>query len=132
MWFVNEPGLYRLIFQSRRPEAEAFKAWVFNEVLPSIRKTGYFRALPPDMPLDLLQLPTGRRDHVFIWLDIMKEMECSKSRVVTSSEIAARHKGERGFSDRTIYNKFYRWVKSGQDWKVLDRYASLYKYIAQT
>ena len=37
---VNEPGLYRLIFQSRKPEAEPFKHWVYHEVLPSIRKTG--------------------------------------------------------------------------------------------
>jgi prophage antirepressor-like protein len=39
---VNEPGLYRLIFQSRKPEAEKFKAWVFSEVLPAIRKTGAY------------------------------------------------------------------------------------------
>ena len=42
MLVVNEPGLYRLIFQSRKPEAEAFKTWVFTEVLPAIRKNGYF------------------------------------------------------------------------------------------
>jgi prophage antirepressor-like protein len=41
---VNEPGLYRLIFQSRKPEAEKFKTWVFNEVLPQIRKAGTFGA----------------------------------------------------------------------------------------
>jgi prophage antirepressor-like protein len=39
---VNEPGLYRLVFQSRKPEAEKFKTWVFTEVLPSIRRTGMF------------------------------------------------------------------------------------------
>ena len=39
---INEPGLYRLIFKSRKPEAEAFKTWVFEEVLPSIRKTGKY------------------------------------------------------------------------------------------
>jgi prophage antirepressor-like protein len=39
---VNEPGLYRLIFQSRKPEAERFKTWVFTEVLPRIRRTGTF------------------------------------------------------------------------------------------
>jgi prophage antirepressor-like protein len=33
MLTVNEPGLYRLIFQSRKPEAEKFKTWVFTEVL---------------------------------------------------------------------------------------------------
>jgi hypothetical protein len=46
--FVNEPGLYRLIFKSRKPEAEAFKTWVFEEVLPSIRKTGKY-AIPRDI-----------------------------------------------------------------------------------
>lgn len=39
---VNEPGLYRLVFRSRKPEAENFKHWVFHEVLPSIRKTGEY------------------------------------------------------------------------------------------
>lgn len=42
---VNEPGLYRLILTSRKPEAQAFKRWVFHEVLPSIRKTGSYHAL---------------------------------------------------------------------------------------
>jgi prophage antirepressor-like protein len=34
MFFVNESGLYRLILQSRKPEAEQFKTWVFDEILP--------------------------------------------------------------------------------------------------
>lgn len=38
--FINEPNLYRLIFQSRKATAEQFQNWVFEEVLPSIRKTG--------------------------------------------------------------------------------------------
>ena len=42
MLAVNEPGLYRLIFQSRKPEAERFKTWVFTEVLPQIRHTGAY------------------------------------------------------------------------------------------
>jgi len=37
---INEPGLYSLIFRSRKPEAKAFKRWVTHEVLPTIRKTG--------------------------------------------------------------------------------------------
>jgi prophage antirepressor-like protein len=39
---VSEPGLYRLIFKSRKPVAKAFKRWVTHEVLPSIRKTGSY------------------------------------------------------------------------------------------
>jgi prophage antirepressor-like protein len=47
MLTVNEPGLYRLIFQSRKPEAEKFKTWVFTDVLPQIRHTGKYA---PDRP----------------------------------------------------------------------------------
>lgn len=39
---INESGLYNLIFQSRKPEAKAFRKWVTSEVLPSIRKTGTY------------------------------------------------------------------------------------------
>ena len=39
---ISEAGLYRMIFQSRKENAERFKTWVFSEVLPSIRKTGSY------------------------------------------------------------------------------------------
>ena len=34
--------MYALIFSSSRPEAKAFKHWVTNEILPSIRKHGFY------------------------------------------------------------------------------------------
>lgn len=37
---ISEPGLYRLVMKSRKPEAKEFKRWVTHEVLPQIRKTG--------------------------------------------------------------------------------------------
>lgn len=37
MWFVNESGLYHLIFQSRKSEAKKFRKWVTGEVLPKLR-----------------------------------------------------------------------------------------------
>jgi len=40
---VTEPGLYRLIFKSRKDGAKAFQRWVFHEVLPQIRKTGGYQ-----------------------------------------------------------------------------------------
>ena len=39
---VNESGLYNLIFKSRKPEAKIFRKWVTSEVLPAIRKKGYY------------------------------------------------------------------------------------------
>ena len=45
MTTINEPGLYSLIFRSRKPhhaalkpEAKAFKRWITHEVIPAIRK----------------------------------------------------------------------------------------------
>ena len=40
--FISEPGLYQLIMRSNLPSAEKFQDWVFEEVLPSIRKTGTY------------------------------------------------------------------------------------------
>lgn len=42
MIFINESGLYSLIFGSTLPIAKEFKRWVTSEVLPSIRKNGFY------------------------------------------------------------------------------------------
>ena len=39
---INEPGMYKLIFKSRKAEAKEFTRWVTHEVLPSIRKNGIY------------------------------------------------------------------------------------------
>ena len=40
--FLTESGVYKLVFKSRKPEAEKFTDWIADEVLPSIRKTGSY------------------------------------------------------------------------------------------
>ncbi|OCX02249.1 antirepressor [Streptococcus dysgalactiae subsp. equisimilis] len=42
MKFVSESNLYKLIFQSKKKEAESFTDWVTSEVLPQIRKQGTY------------------------------------------------------------------------------------------
>lgn len=44
--FINEPNLYRLIIHSKLPSAERFEKWVFEEVLPALRKTGHYETAP--------------------------------------------------------------------------------------
>lgn len=51
--FVNEPNLYRLIFRSNKPEAQKFANWVYEEVLPSIRKTGSYAVKTSDSAINL-------------------------------------------------------------------------------
>lgn len=45
--YINESGLYSLLIKSRLPEAKKFKRWVTSEVLPSIRKTGFYNIQQP-------------------------------------------------------------------------------------
>ena len=41
--FLTESGVYKLIFKSKKKEAERFQDWVTDEVLPSIRRDGYYK-----------------------------------------------------------------------------------------
>ncbi|EOF9714215.1 Bro-N domain-containing protein, partial [Neisseria gonorrhoeae] len=41
--YINEPNLYRVIFRSNKPEAVKFQDWIFEEVIPQIRKTGGYQ-----------------------------------------------------------------------------------------
>ncbi|WFP48530.1 BRO family protein [Methylomonas sp. EFPC3] len=43
--FINEAGVYKLIFRSNKPKAEAFANWVCEEVLPQLRKNGFFGSI---------------------------------------------------------------------------------------
>ncbi|MDB1947652.1 BRO family protein [Clostridium tertium] len=42
--FLTESGVYKLIFKSKKKEAEKFQDWVTDEVLPQIRKTGLYQS----------------------------------------------------------------------------------------
>lgn len=52
---ISEPGLYRLVMKSRKPEAKEFQRWVTHEVLPQIRRTGgYIPAGDADSDEDIM------------------------------------------------------------------------------
>lgn len=56
---VNESGLYTLVFQSRKPEAKAFRKWVTGEVLPNIRKHGVY--MTPEVAMSTKNLKRLRK-----------------------------------------------------------------------
>lgn len=47
---INEAGLWSLVLTSRKPAAKRFKKWITGEVIPSIRKTGSYTAIPTQKP----------------------------------------------------------------------------------
>ena len=44
--FISEGNLYRLIVKSKLPNATEFEEWIFDTVIPSIRKHGYYSNIP--------------------------------------------------------------------------------------
>jgi prophage antirepressor-like protein len=42
VYYISESALYKLVFKSKKKEALDFQEWVYEEVLPSIRKTGKY------------------------------------------------------------------------------------------
>lgn len=81
---ISEPGVYRLVFTSRKDQAERFKRWLAHDVLPQIRKTGEYRrpdtaVLPPspeDSQSRALRIVTecrmihGRAAAARLWVDL--------------------------------------------------------------
>ena len=50
MTTVTEPGFYKLVMRSRKPEAKAFQLWVTHEVLPSLRRDGGYMVARDETP----------------------------------------------------------------------------------
>ena len=55
MLCVYESGLYRLIFKSRKPEAEKFQNFIFQEVIPSLHRHGCYP--PPKEDQEIIDQP---------------------------------------------------------------------------
>ena len=72
---LTEPGLYRLIFKSRKDIAKRFQRWIFHEVLPAIRKTGSYsfqQETNPKTP----SLPSARErlETIRLGMDLFSEL----------------------------------------------------------
>lgn len=57
MLFIHEGDIYRLAIKSELPSADKFESWIFDEVIPSIRKHGNYSAtIPQNYPSALRAL----------------------------------------------------------------------------
>lgn len=52
--FITESGLYAVILRSDKPNAKQFRKWVTSEVLPSIRKNGFYSQMTTGEQIQLL------------------------------------------------------------------------------
>ena len=77
---ISESGLYRILAKCNLPKCEPFESWVFDEVLPSIRKTGSY---------DITQI--SRKDQLFL---AIIHSESEEERAGALKELAEINKQE--------------------------------------
>lgn len=63
--FINEPNLYRVIFRSNKKEAVKFQNWVFDEVLPTLRKTGSYTVAPVYPAVNVINAPAPSHGELY-------------------------------------------------------------------
>lgn len=133
MTFINESNLYKVIFQSRKPEAERFSDWVTSEVLPSIRKNGGYIANQENMTpeqivanaLIVAQKIIGDKDKL---IEVMKPKAeffdaVANSKTAVSMNDVAKVLGIKGYGRNNLF-EFLRNIK------ILDGYNKPYqKYV---
>lgn len=88
--FINEANFYKLVFQSRKPEAEKFADWVTSEVLPSIRKHGLYATdqllNDPDLAIAAFQALKEERAKKQA---LEAQMEADKPKVLFANAVSA-------------------------------------------
>lgn len=95
--YINEPNLYKTIFQSRKESAERFTDWVTSEVLPSIRKNGGYIAGQENMTDDELlekavlvaQKKIAERDKIIE--QQRQKLEADKPKTIFADAVSASH-----------------------------------------
>lgn len=92
--YIPEGDLYRLIMRSKLPAAQAFEAWVCDEVLPRIRATGSYikgeeHAAKSDLSMEemTLMVMSGLQTKVAALMAERAELERSKTALQTSVEV---------------------------------------------
>ncbi len=86
--FVNESGLYALIFGSKLESAQKFKRWVTSEVLPTLRKTGQYQVKELSGQ-ELMAKALIEAQSVLAAKD--KQIEQMKPKVVFADAVATSH-----------------------------------------
>lgn len=61
VWIISEPGFYKIAFRSQNPVAKKFTRFVAHEVLPSIRRYGYYKLPHVKMPKTHVLSATGEK-----------------------------------------------------------------------
>ncbi len=94
--FINEGNVYRLITHSKLPNAERFEKWVFEEVLPSIRKHGAYMTADTikkamQSPDFIIQLATELKAEQEKNRQLESKIEADKPKTIFADAVSVSH-----------------------------------------
>lgn len=119
--FINESGVYSLIFGSKLPSAKKFKHWVTSEVLPTLRKTGKYE-IPKD-PMSALKLMFEAQTQT------NEKVEKHDQRIVELENNALLTPGQYNYLSKAVQRKVAQ-IKKELGWKLQSKQNSqLYRSI---
>jgi prophage antirepressor-like protein len=84
--FLSEAGMYRALLRSDKKQAEPFMRWVTREVLPSIRKQGFYLSEQLKIELANKDRELVRKEQVILQLQATKKKRTSEGYVLVAHE----------------------------------------------
>lgn len=123
--FINESGVYSLIFGSKLPSAKKFKHWVTSEVLPTLRKTGKYE-IPKD-PMSALKLMFEAQTQT------NEKVEKHDQRIAELENNALLTPGQYNYLSKAVQRKVAQ-IKKELGWKLQSKqnsqlYRSINRYL---
>lgn len=88
---ITEPGLYKAIMRSKKPEAKPFQRVVTHDILPSIRKTGSYTAPRAPKSVNQLKMVTSAVRALPPFVKAAKLLGCDDNAAVISATQAVRN-----------------------------------------
>lgn len=124
MLVIPEGDMYRLISKSKLKSAEQFEEWVFDEVLPTIRKTGAYgqQRLPMTIPEQIQLIAQGHvefkaeidniKEEVHSLKDNLPILPIEAEKITNAVKVKGVHvmggKNSNAYANRSIVNSVYR------------------------
>lgn len=138
MTVISEPGIYQLAGQSKLPTAEPFQDWIYEEVLPSIRKHGAYMTdekieealLNPDTIINLATQLKEEREGRLIAEQQVKEFQPKVSYydkvlsndALTTISLIAKDYGMSGAGMNKLLHKLGVQYRQGGTWLLYAKY----------
>ena len=112
MTIINEPGFYRLVFASRKPEAVEMQDWVYHDVLPSINATGsYSLVQPAPVVAKPVRVPNPKR--------VAAQLADASIYVIRVGDEYVKIGNSKNVEERKANLKSWRGLSFGEDYKTV-------------